>query len=341
MKKLSVKLVMLLLRTVLLVGMIGAICFVLIDKDAKNTSSSLIPTFFAILVLAFFAFSVNHLVISRIKTVSVATQKISQGDFSVRLRDMSDDEISALADDFNKMASALQANEYLSRDFTKNISHELKTPIATIKGYSDLILKSENVAEMQEYARIILAESERLNKLSQNMLQLSLIESSELIKKADTFLLDEQIRTVILTMQTMWEQKNIDFDLNLEDLRITSNEQLLYIVWQNLLSNAIKFSSEGGKITVNLYRQQDYIVVEVRDYGIGMTEDQRRRLFEQFYIADKSRNRSGSGLGMPIVKKILNKLDGEIAVVSAEGEGTAVGVRLKMQEQQASQTIKT
>ncbi len=283
-----------------------------------------------ILLGTMFIIIAARIVTKPITKMSEVTKKITKGDFTARVPEISKghDEITELSDNINLMVSELSRNEYLHKDFVSNVSHEFKTPIAAIQGYAEM-LTSENLANEKrvEYAEIILNQSSRLSKLSSNLLRLSELENESFILKNETFSLDEQIRDAVLLTQTEWEHKNIDMQLDLEEIKYSGDKHLLYQVWTNLISNAIKFSKDNGAISITL-KQGDRIKFYISDNGIGMTDEQKERIFERFYKADKARETSSTGLGLSIVKRIVEVHDGKIYVESLLGQGSNFVVML-------------
>jgi signal transduction histidine kinase len=226
------------------------------------------------------------------------------------------------------MLKALRSNEYLNKEFVNNVSHEFKTPITSLKGYAQLLKKDGlSDAERKEYSEIILSEAERLHKLSIDLLQFSALESSDIIKQTDTFRLDEQIKRIIVLMQNEWEKKNIEMVVDLAPILYKGNEGLLYLVWLNLISNAIKYTDENGRVEVKLLDGKN-VTFTVKDSGIGIKKEIQSKVFDAFFIGDKSRNRGSSGLGLPITKKIIDKFNGNISFKSESGVGTEFTVLL-------------
>lgn len=280
------------------------------------------------LSLSIYSLTINFMIVRRIKKLNRAVKEIENGRYDIEIETKGADEIGTLMTNINTMARELQANEYLSKNFVRSFSHELKTPLSSIKGYSELIADGKATQdEIKEYSGIILEQIEKLSLLSKSMLQLSLLDSSEITLKNETFSVDEQIRSVLLLTQLEWEDKNIAFNLELEDVHIIGNKELTQQVWQNLISNAIKFSENGGEIRIRLYKK-DKLHFEIEDFGEGISEENKKNIFNQFFIADKSRNKSGSGLGLSIVKKILEKIEGDITFTSKKGEGSTFHVTL-------------
>lgn len=261
------------------------------------------------------------MIVKPIKKIAGLTKEVANGNFDVELKSRGNDEIAQLTDNFNKMVTQLKGNEYLRKDFVSSVSHEFKTPITSIKGFAK-ILKNETLSseEKNEYINIIIAESERLSNLSTNLLKLSELDSKSIITTTEISL-DEQLRQVVLLFQEKWEEKNIQMNIDLDEAKISGDEDLLYQVWVNLISNAIKFSKEGDSIDITLKRE-DRIKIIISDSGIGIQEEDKEKIFERFYKADKSRTKEGTGLGLSIVKKILNLHQSNIYIKSEYGKGT-------------------
>lgn len=291
-------------------------------------------SFFAItitlgaLIIAAFYITVNKLVVSRIRTLNKAVEEVVKGNLDISVEVKGFDELTILTSSFNKMTSELKANEYLSKEFVRNVSHEFKTPISAIRGFAELIEAETDSSSLKEYANIITAESDRLASMSSSILQLSLLDSSTMIKNNDTFSPSEQIRSVLRLLHSKCENKNIELDFQMQEFVITSNELLLNQVWLNLIGNAIKYSNNDGKITIVTGSDSDRSYVEIIDNGIGIKDEDKDKIFNQFFMSDKSRSSGGSGLGLSITKKILEKLDGTIHFESTFGVGTKFVVTL-------------
>lgn len=286
-------------------------------------------TLFFLMALMLLGMSFAGRIASPIARLRKATQRVAQGDFTVRLPAPGKDELSCLIRNFNDMVEALARNEYLQKDFISNVSHELKTPIASIQGFARL-LQSEGLDEdtKREYVEIIAEESQRLSHLSQNLLRLSSLDRLP-VTEASSYALDEQLRRMVVQLEPTWEDKAINWELELSPVTITAHEELLAEVWINLLANAIKFSPREGVIQVSCY-MTDQAYVEITDHGYGMDEKTLERIFERFYQGDTSHSREGSGLGLCIVKKIVVQSGGEIHVRSTPGKGSTFRVSLPL-----------
>lgn len=275
-----------------------------------------------------FIFTTTGRMVRPITRLSEATRKVAAGDFSVRLPILRDDELGMLSQNFNHMTEELQSIEYLQKDFISNVSHEFKTPIASIQGFATLLISPQTTEEeRKEYASIILKESQRLSRLSQNLLRLSKLEYQQRLTTKEPFSLDEQLRQTVLLLEPEWSKKNITWNLELEGIEIYGDAELMQQVWINLLGNAIKFSYTGGEINLSLYNS-DTVKVKVKDFGPGMDENTQQHIFERFYQGDTSHAHEGNGLGLPLAKRIIDLHGGNILVKSTPGKGTTFIVEL-------------
>ncbi|HHK5533130.1 TPA: envelope stress sensor histidine kinase HitS [Bacillus mobilis] len=260
-------------------------------------------------------------------TIIEPIQKIAKGDFSVKIRNEEryDGEIGVLVKSINDMTDELNAMEKMRQEFVSNVSHEIQSPLTSIKGFARA-LQDDNLSEekRKHYLTIIETETTRLSKLSQNLLKLTLLESEEYTPERVTYRLDQQLKQIVLNSEPLWAEKEIELELNLEKVHITADQESMSQVWINLIHNSIKFTPSGGTITIQLQEHEKVVEVRIRDSGIGISEKQKQHIFERFYKADSSRNRAygGSGLGLAIVKKVLDLHQGEIKVESEEGNGT-------------------
>ena len=208
-------------------------------------------------------------------------------------------------------------------NFINSFSHEFKTPIVSIQGFAKQ-LKKENLSEekKQEYIDIIISESKRLTNLSSNILMLSKLENQQIITDKTSFSLDEQIRNCILLLEKQWTAKDISFDIDMQEIQYTTNAEMLSQVWVNIIGNAIKFSPEGSSIRIKLFKESDVITAEITDRGIGMDQQTISHIFERFYQGDRAHASEGNGLGLPLVKRIVELCNGNIRVESQYGKGT-------------------
>ncbi|RAV19132.1 sensor histidine kinase [Paenibacillus contaminans] len=269
--------------------------------------------------------------VSPLKKLTDATKRIAAGDFNVKLNIKQKSELGTLARSFEEMMRELQQLEQMRRDFVANVSHEVQSPLTSISGYA-IALKQANLAdtERSRYLDIIIAEARRMSKMSDSLLKLSLLESQSRQLRPVPLRLDEQIRRVIVAIQPQWSARNIRFELDMPAVTLTADHDLLNQVWTNLLGNSIKFSNDGGVINVSLKQDAKNVTVRVSDTGIGISQEDQKKIFERFFKADRSHSRKydGSGMGLAIVKQIVSLHQGDIRVESEPGRGTAVIVIL-------------
>lgn len=266
-----------------------------------------------------------------IKKLRHAMDQVAEGDFSVRLEEKSNSkEIMEIYTGFNLMAHELSATEILQTDFVSNVSHEFKTPISAIEGYSTLLQGSDNLDENQrEYIDKILFNTNRLSSLVGSILLLSKLENQQIPTNRTTYRLDEQIRQSIVALETEWERKEIEFDVDLDTATYLGNEGMMRHVWDNLISNAIKFSPEGGAVKLRLRKQAGKLVFTIEDRGPGLTEEAKNHIFDKFYQADNSHKQAGNGLGLALVKRIVAIENGEICVENCREGGCRFTVILE------------
>ncbi|EEM84289.1 hypothetical protein bthur0011_17040 [Bacillus thuringiensis serovar huazhongensis BGSC 4BD1] len=271
-------------------------------------------------------------------TIIEPIQKIAKGDFSVKIRNEEkyDGEIGVLVKSINDMTDELNTMEKMRQEFVSNVSHEIQSPLTSIKGFARA-LQDDNLSEekRKHYLTIIETETTRLSKLSQNLLKLTLLESDEYTPERVSYRLDQQLKQIVLNSEPLWAEKEIELELDLEKVHVIADQESMSQVWINLIHNSIKFTPSGGTITIQLKEHETVVEVLIRDSGIGISEEQKQHIFERFYKADSSRNRAygGSGLGLAIVKKVLDLHQGEIKVESEEGKGTEFIVRIPNYEE--------
>ena len=270
-----------------------------------------------------------------LQKISSATKQVAGGDFSVRIDPLHSEEkedyLDVMIHDLNAMIAELGSIETLKTDFVSNVSHEIKTPISVIQNYARL-LQSEDLSEEDrtEYSRIISEASIRLNALITNILRLNRLENQQLSPETTEYDLSSQLAECLLGFESVWEEKGIVIDPDIEDdIMIRSDPELLSIVWNNLLSNAFKFTEAGETVSVALKSEEDSAVVTVRDTGCGMNPETVRHIFDKFYQGDTSHSTQGNGLGLALVRRIVDITGGKISVESAPGEGSTFTVRLR------------
>lgn len=266
-----------------------------------------------------------------IKKLRGAMDKVAEGDFSVRLEDKSSSkEIMEIYTGFNLMAHELSSTEILQTDFVSNVSHEFKTPINAIEGYSTLLQDGENLSDDQrEYVDKILLNTRRLSSLVGSILLLSKLENQQIPTNQKEYRLDEQIRQSLVALETAWEQKDIELDVELDRVSYLGNEPMMRHVWDNLISNAIKFSPHGGTVKLQLAKKARKLIFTIEDQGPGISEEARKHIFDKFYQADNSHKQEGNGLGLALVKRILTIEKGQITAENIPEGGCRFTVTLR------------
>jgi len=275
-------------------------------------------------------FPIGNYVLKPLNDLINGTREVSKGNYNIKVEELKmKHEIGELIRSFNIMTKELSGIEMFRKDFINNFSHEFKTPIVSIRGFAKQLKNSKLDKEKQEeYIDIIIRESERLTNMSSNILLLTKLENQEIITDKKLYSLDEQIRNCILLLQMEWEKKGINFDLDLENVHYYNNEEIINHIWLNLISNSIKFSPEKGEIKIGLYNDLGKIRFEIRDQGIGMDKKTKMHLFDMFYQGDRAHNLEGNGLGLPLVKRIVDLCSGHIQVKSGPNQGTEIIVEL-------------
>lgn len=266
-----------------------------------------------------------------VKKILDATQRITHGDFSARINPMHIGEYSKVVEDLNRMAEELSNNETLKTDFISNVSHELKTPLAVLQNYG-VLLEQPGLSEEKrmEYAKSITRVTKHLSELITNILRLNKLENQNIHPTVKACNISEMMCECLLDFENEWEAKNIDIEFNIQsDVNICTDPELLVLVWSNLFSNALKFTPEGGRIEVSLLKDSRFVTVSVSDTGCGMDEETIKRIFEKFYQGDTSHSSKGNGLGLALVKRVIDLLGGEIFVESTPGEGSTFTVKLQ------------
>ncbi|MBT2293496.1 HAMP domain-containing histidine kinase [Paenibacillus albidus] len=258
-----------------------------------------------------------------------ATNHLASADFSERIYLKNPPEFKILSENFNLMAEELEGINILRNDFINNFSHEFKTPIVSIKGFAE-ILKYDDLTreERDEYLDIIIEESSRLSTLASNVLHLSKIESQMILTDTQLYNVGEQIRQCVLLLHSKFELKKITLNINVQDVEMTGNKELLSQVWLNLLDNAIKFNPPKGSIDISMQKQGDSLTFCFKDNGYGIDANAISKIFDKFYQQDTSHATAGNGLGLTIVRKIVELHKGTIVCESALMEGTRFIVTL-------------
>ena len=267
--------------------------------------------------------------------IAQAAKQVVQGDFSVRIasvnRFSADEKFNEIIDCFNRMTEELASVETLRTDFIANVSHEMKTPLSVMQNYGTLLQKPNLDEEKRmEYAKGVTDASRRLADMMTNILKLNRLEKQQIYPKTKEYDLGEQLCECLLQYETVWEDKSIELETELaEDVKINTDEELLALVWNNLFSNAFKFTPEGGKVSVILEATKHHAIVKVKDTGCGMTSEVGAHIFEKFYQGDISRATQGNGLGLALVKRVVDIMHGEISVESSLGKGSIFTVKFR------------
>lgn len=295
----------------------------------------LILIFILSTVCTVFDFIRRKIMVERpVKRILDATERIARGDFKTRIEIFHPydkyNEFDIIAENFNAMAAELSESEVLKNDFISNVSHELKTPLAIIGNYAkaleDPTLDSES---REKYTKTLVSTSKRLSELVSNILKLNKLENHQLKIDCQRINLTEMLSQAVLNFEEKIEEKNLKLDVELDDVYVISSAAFLEPVWNNLISNAVKFTEPGGTIGVKLTSREGSAIVSVSDTGCGMTKEVGMRIFEKFYQGDNSHSAEGNGLGLALVKRVIDILGGEISVTSQLGHGSTFTVVIK------------
>ena len=281
-------------------------------------------------VAGIIALLLNHRILRPIRNLGSAMNRVAGGDFKLRIDSTSrSGDIQQLYKDFNVMVSELEKTEVLQSDFVSNVSHEFKTPINAIEGYTMLLQGTgEGTPEQREYVEKILHNTRRLSSLIGDILLLSKVENQTIAREETEFRLDEQVRQSILSLEPQWSEKETDFDVELEEISYRGDERLLLHVWNNLIGNAVKFNPPNAAVRLRLSRSDGGVIFTVEDEGPGIPPEVQKHIFDKFYQGDSSHREEGNGLGLALVKRILNVCGGEIAQENLPGRGCRFTVRL-------------
>lgn len=272
------------------------------------------------------------------KCITEAAEKIMKGDFSVRIEHQSgfatDAKWNEVIECFNQMADELGSVETLRTDFIVNVSHEMKTPLAVMQNYGTLLQKPGLSEEKRmEYAKGITDASRRMADMMTNILKLNRLENQQIYPQTVEFDLGEQLCECLLNYENIWETKEIEIDTDIaENISVRADAELLSLVWNNLFSNAFKFTEAGGKVSVSLTATAHHAVIKISDTGCGMSPEVGTHIFEKFYQGDTSHSAQGNGLGLALVKRVIDIMHGEIGVESTVGKGTTFTVRIRRNE---------
>lgn len=283
------------------------------------------------LIFTVFDFIRRKILVKRpVKKIHDFTEKLTHGNFKTRLQPIRIGEYNTVVADLNQMAEELSGIETLRTDFVTNVSHELKTPLSVLQNYGAL-LEEPNLPEEKrlEYAKSITRVTKHLSELITNILKLNKLEAQKLNPILISCNLSEMLCECLIGFENEWERKNIEIETDIkEDIYIMTDSEMLLLVWTNLFSNALKFTPDGGKVSVSLKKNDNYVYVSVSDTGCGMDEKTMKHIFDKFYQGDTSHSVKGNGLGLALVKRVVDILNGEINVESTPGEGSTFTVTL-------------
>lgn len=328
----------------MLIGFVVTCNFLLffsgIELNEQEIRKAAIATFVNVLFLTILfsvvdAFRRYRTVTKPVQRIQEGINRVIKGDFCTRIAHIqgedSYNEFDLIITGLNKMIEELSGVETLRTDFIANVSHELKTPLAVMQNYGTL-LQSPGLSEAQrmEYGRAIQEQTRQLSNLVMNILKLNKLENQQIYPNVERYYLGEQLCECMLEFEAVWEEKGIEIDTNIEEeVLIEADKELLSLVWNNLLSNALKFTEAGGRVSLTLYKEQEFAYVEVKDTGCGMSADTGKNIFKKFYQGDTSHATKGNGLGLALVKRVIDICEGEISVSSQLGEGSTFTVKLK------------
>ena len=310
-----------------------------LELNGENLSSAAKLTFLNVILLTVLITALDiirrKLVVGRItKRITEAARRVVKGDFLVRIPHVSslnDENFNEIIDCFNKMAQELGGVETLRTDFIANVSHELKTPLAVIQNYGSLLQVSDLSDEKRmEYAKGITEASSRLSSMMTNILKLNRLENQQIYPQSKEYNLGEQLCECLLQYENIWEESEIEIETDIADnVIVNADEELLSLVWNNLFSNAFKFTESAGTVAVTLAATDNHAIVKIKDTGCGMPPEVGVRIFEKFYQGDTSHSVQGNGLGLALVKRVIDIIRGEISVESEVGKGTTFTVKIR------------
>lgn len=324
--------------TMLFVTTLSATSQLELTADNLNLAAKVTFANVVLLSLIFYIFDAvrRKLTVERpVNRILEAAEKIMKGDFSVRIKKQSkfatDDKFNEITECFNKLAEELASVETLRTDFIANVSHEMKTPLAVMQNYGTL-LQTPNLSEEKriEYAKGVTDGARRMANMMTNILKLNRLENQQIYPQTTEYDLSEQLCECLLQYENVWEKSNIEIDTDIADnVMIIADAELLSLVWNNLFSNAFKFTEPGGKVSVSLTATAHHAVIKVSDTGCGISPEIGTHIFEKFYQGDTSHSVQGNGLGLALVKRVIDIMHGEIGVESTVGKGTTFTVRIR------------
>lgn len=301
----------------------------------ENITFAAVFTFFNSLFLGFIFtvidFTRRKILVKRpVEKIHNFTKKLTHGDFESRMKPIRVGEYNTIVEDLNRLAEELSGIETLRNDFVANVSHELKTPLSVLQNFGALLEEPDLPEETRiEYAKSIKRVTKHLSELITNILKLNKLEAQKLYPALKNCNLSEMLCECLVVFEGEWETKNIEIETDIDDdVFFDTDPEMLKLVWTNLFSNAIKFTPDGGRVSVSLKKSSDSVSVSVSDTGCGMNENTMKHIFEKFYQGDTSHSAKGNGLGLALVKRVIDMLGGQITVESAPGVGSTFTVIL-------------
>lgn len=310
-----------------------------VEFTESNVAAAAKITFGNVLLITFlfaaFDYVRRRIMVDRpVRCIVDATERIMQGDFSVRIAPMhgtSVEGFNRIGMAVNQMTQELGSVETLRTDFIANVSHEMKTPLAVMQNYGTLLQKPDLEDEQRiEYAKAVTDGARRLADMMTNILKLNRLENQQIFPQTTEYDLGEQLCECLLQYENVWEQSDIEIETEIEeDVRVKADAELLSLVWNNLFSNAFKFTEPGGTVSLSLQTTEHHAIVKVQDTGCGMSPEVGAHIFEKFYQGDTSHATQGNGLGLALVKRVVDIMQGEISVESVKGVGTTFTVKIR------------
>lgn len=305
------------------------------EEILKNTLPTFINIFILSFIITFLSGVYYRLTVERpIRNLLRATKEVKSGNFDTSIEPLHGlekrNELDIIIDNFNEMIKELSGVETLRNDFISNVSHELKTPLSIIQNYADL-MRSDDISDKEriEYSNSIYEASQNLSQLITNILKLNRLENQTLFLETDYYNLSKQLEECILGFESIWESKNIELEIDIEEnIGFNMDQELMSIVWNNLLSNAFKFTEPHGIVNIKATQDEKYIYVFIHDTGCGMSNEVGKHIFEKFYQGDTSHATKGNGLGLALVKRIIDIMEAQISVESIPNHGTTFIVSL-------------
>jgi len=297
-----------------------------------KVSSPLFILSYSLIIAWILSFFIGRVLLKPIENIQNAMHQVTQGDLNINLEEKSKfEEIENIYHSFNIMMKELRSTQAMQKDFISNVSHEFKTPLNAIEGYATILQDSTlSDEEREECIKEILSTTKEMTDLIVNILLLSKVNNHAIDYKKEDFSLDEQLRKVVVMLEPMWAQKNIEFDVDFEEIIYCGHEGLMQNVWRNLIENAIKFTPYNSKIKLTLHKIDSNIIFTVSDEGEGIKEEEKDLIFNKFYQSDTSHKQEGNGLGLPLAKEILNVFNGNISVENLTPRGCKFTVTISI-----------